>query len=134
MSSSLAFGIDDFSSVYDNIQDSFADFHTGYNVDMSKNQFDTDYHGLSPYLTVPAFDTPLSHISSGPSSYPSSHIGTPVNDDRESAAADEDSDTDSDSDVEPLLLSDENKYTIIRDVAYPTPNPYVSRLSARPML
>jgi len=137
MPSSLELGIDDFDSVYYNIQDSFDSFHefgTGYIADLSKNQFDTDRRDLSPYLAVPAFDTSLSNISSGPSSYPSSQVNTPVNDDPESSAADEDSDTDSDYDVEHLSLSGEKKHTIIGHAAYATSNVYVSWLPVRPML
>ncbi|KIM89175.1 hypothetical protein PILCRDRAFT_214633 [Piloderma croceum F 1598] len=131
MPSSLELGMEDFDSVYHNIQDSFDSFHefgTGYIADMSKNQFDTDCHDLSPYLTVPAFDTSLSNISSGPSSYPSSHINTPVNVDPESSAADEDSDMDSDYDVEHLSLSDEKKHIVIGHATYATSNAYVSWL------
>jgi len=129
MPSSLELGIDDFDSVYHNIQDNFDSFHefgTGYIADISKNQFDTDHHDLSPYLAVPAFDTSLSDISSGPSSYPSSHVNTPVNDDLESSAADEDSDMDSDYDDEHLSLSDEKKHTVIGHATYATSNVYVS--------
>jgi len=119
MSSSLELRVDNFDSLYHGIQDSIDEFHhigTGYLEDMSKHQFDTD-HGLSPYLTVPDFDSPLSNLSSGPSSFPTSCINTPVVDNWES-----DSGSDSYSDVEPLSLSDENKFTIVGDVAYPTSN------------
>jgi hypothetical protein len=136
MPSSLELSMDDFDSVYHNIQDSFDSFHefgTGYIADMSKNQFDTDRYDLSPYLAVPAFDTSLSGISSGLSSYPSSHVNTPVNGDPESSAAGEDGDMDSDYDVEHQSLSGEEKHTVIGHATYATSNVYVSWLPVRPI-
>jgi len=130
MSSSLELHVNNFDSLFHGIQDSLNEFHhvgTGYlEEDMPKHQFDTDNQGLSPYMTVPEFDSPLSNLSSGLSSFPTSCINTPAGDDREPAETDVDSCSDSDSDVEPLSLSDESKFTVAGDAGYPTSNVYVS--------
>jgi hypothetical protein len=117
MASSTELCLNDFDSIYRKIQDSLdnADhIDTGYMADVLNNQFDTDHHGLSTYPMT--FDTPFPCPPSGPSSFSSSQINTPLNGDRESVVANED-DIDSDSDVEPLSLSDGKKSTSL--VAYP---------------
>jgi hypothetical protein len=129
--------VNDFDAFFYKIQDSIDDFQhidTEYMEDTLKDQFDTGHNGLSQYFTVPAFDSPLPILFSGPSSFPSSRINTPAGDYRETSATDEDSGSDSDSDVEPLSLSNGQKFKTVGDVAYPTADVYVFRLSARQIL
>jgi hypothetical protein len=127
--------VNDFDTVYYNIQDSIDDFHyinAEYLTEMTKSQLDTGRNGLSSYLTVPEFDSPWSNLSSGLSSFPSSPVNTPVGDDQDPSTNDEDSGSDSDSDIEPLSLPNGQQFTIIGDVADPTHDMYVSICSTNP--